>query len=697
MRKVIIVVFYVLQFNIGFAQNEITNDSIPKKLDEVSVKNTAKAFSNKKGNIKLDVANSIFKAVPSTMDLLAKFPKVQISSDKESLTVVGKGVPLIYIDNQKVSINDLNSLSVEDIKSIEIINNPSTKYEAEGKVVILITRKLSKKEGFKINLTENAFIKKNYNNYLGFNANVKKKNLELKANFNYNQLNIWEKHSINYQISGDNIISNYTVEAYTKRPQFIFGGGLFYKINEDDYFSMNANVRVQKDIFGINTQTFNKQNNIENTVLTNSNNNENRNLTNTLVNYSKKIKPINTQMFTGFQYSTLNKEMHTLVENNFNNSQFGLSQSRNQLFNVSAFSGRTDLEKTFKNDMKLEIGGLFLDANAKTDFTILDFNNNSSKVSNYHFSEQNTAGYSQLSWKIKKIEYSLGFRVENTKILGKYKNESLALVKKNYTDFFPKAQLNLSIDSLKTITLNYSRTIARPNYSTTNQGATYINPYFIYGSNINLDPTINNAIALNFQYKDKSVGINFYKNLNPVYGDFIYDNQQNILTFSEKNFEGERGINLDLTLPFTYKFWTTNTNFSFILNKIKDATAMQNQSKPYFYYYSNHTFKLPKEYTFSLTCWGLTTQKEGIYERRQPEFLMDLALSKTIFKNWDCTLSFNDVFKNMVYKENFTINNISSKSHYLSDTHEIALSIKYSFGKIRDTQFKEKSIDENEN
>ncbi len=51
MRKIIMVVFYVLQFHIGFAQNKTANDSIPKKLDEVSVKNTQKAFSNKKGHI----------------------------------------------------------------------------------------------------------------------------------------------------------------------------------------------------------------------------------------------------------------------------------------------------------------------------------------------------------------------------------------------------------------------------------------------------------------------------------------------------------------------------------------------------------------------------------------------------------------------------------------------------------------------
>jgi Outer membrane protein beta-barrel family len=695
MNKIIKLLILVVS-NVAFAQTETQKDTISKKLEEITIKTTAKTFTNKNGNIKVDIANSILNSVPTTIDLLSKLPNIQISSDKENISIIGKGIPLIYIDNQIVAINDLNSLAVDDIKSIEIINNPSSKYEANGRAVILITRKLSKKEGFKVDLTETASVKKRFNNYFGINASIKKKKLEWKANFNYNQLNIWEKHNINYQIPEANIMSNYDVEAYTERPQFVFGSGIFYKINDDDYFSFNANARIQKDFFLINTQTFNKQNINENNVLTASDNNDSRDFFNSFFNYSKKIKLINTQWFSGFQYSRFNKKINTVVKNNFNNTLFELSQNRKQEFNVSVFSGRTDLEKTFKNEMKLEIGGLFLCANAKTDFNVFNFIYNCANFSNYNFKEQNTSGYSQLSGKIKKANYSLGFRVENTNVMGKFENEINPLIKKNYTNFFPKAQFDIAIDSSKILTFNYSKSIIRPNYSATNQGATYINPYFIYGTNINLNPTINQEIAANFQYNDKSVRLSYYNNSNPVYGDFNFDDSQKILTFNQKNFDKETGFGLEFTIPFKYKTWTANNNLSFYLNKIQDENAIQKSSKPYFYYYSNNTFNLPKDYVFMVNVWGLTIQKEGVFERVQPNFMLDLTISKTFFKNWDFTLSFNDVFKTMVYKENFTINNISSKSNYLSDTHEISLSVKYSFGKIKDSEFKEKNIDENE-
>jgi hypothetical protein len=697
MNKIRIITLCLIISGFGYGQNATTKDSISNKLNEVIVTKEKKMFSNKNGNIKVDVANSILNSTPNTIDLLSKLPNITISADKENITVIGKGSPLIYIDNQKVGMNDLNALTVDDIKTIEIINNPSSKYEAEGRAVVLITRKFSKKEGSQTTLSEVASFKKEYNNYLGINSSFKKNKLEWKANFNYNKLNPWESHSIGYQIPDADIISNYNVAtANTKRKQFLFGGGLFYKINEDDYFSISINSKLQSEPFDINTTTYNKKGNVENNVVTHSDNKSVKNFINSFVNYSKKIKSIDTQLFTGFQYSNFDQDLRSLAENNFNDTQFEWAQNSAQKFNIDVFSGRIDLEKKFKNEMKLEYGGLYLSANAKTDFKILNYDTNNTISSNYNFKEKNSAGYTQLSGNVKKIGYSVGIRVENTNIVGKFKNDDAPLINKNYTDFFPKVQLDIPIDSTKSITVNYSKSILRPNYSSTSQGATYINPYFLYSRNINLDPIINNQISSSFQYHDKSVKLSYYQNTNPVYSSFIFDKQNNILTFKETNFEKESGFNLEFALPFTYKNWTSTNNLSLTLNKIEDNSTEFIASKPYLYYYSSNEFKLPKGYTIVATAWRLTKQKEGVFERKAM-FIMDLGVSKTFFTNWNYTLSYNDVFRNTIYEERFTINNITSKARYLVDSHEFSIAIKYSFGKIKSTEFKEKNIDDNSN
>ena len=692
-----IVIICLIISGFSYGQNTVENDSISNKLTEVVVTKEKKMFSNKNGNIKVDVANSILNATPNTIDLLSQLPNITISADKENITVIGKGNPLIYIDNQKVGMNDLNALSVDDIKTIEIINNPSSKYEAEGRAVILITRKFSKKEGSQTTLSEVASFKKEFNNYLGINSSFKKNKFEWKANFNYNKLSPWESHRIDYQIPAADIISNYDVAtANTKRKQFVFGGGLFYKINEEDYFSISMNSKLQSEPFDINTTTYNKNGNVENNVVTYSDNKSQKNFINSFVNYSKKIKSIDTQLFTGFQYSNFDQDSKSLAQNNFNDTQFELAQNSNQKFNVAVFSGRVDFEKKFKNEMKLEYGGLYLGANAKTDFEILNYETNNTISSIYDFKEKNSAGYTQLSGSFKKIGYSVGLRVENTNIKGEFKNDDTPLINKNYTDFFPKAQLDIPIDSTKSITLNYAKSILRPNYSSTSQGSTYINPYFLYSRNIYLNPTINNQISSSFQYHDKSVKLTYYQNTDPVYSSFTFDNQNKILTFKEINFEKESGFNLEFTMPFTYKIWTSTNSLNCILNKIEDDSAEFITSKPYLYYYSSNEFKLPKGYSLVLTAYGLTDQKEGVFERKA-WFVMNLGISKTFFTNWNCTLSYNDVFRNTIYNESFTINNISSTARYLVDAHEFSIAVKYSFGKIKSSDFKEKNIDDNSN
>ncbi len=680
---------------IANAQNETPKDSISKELKEVVITQNKKTFTNSNGNIKVDVANSVYNSVPNPVELLSKLPLVQVSSDRESISIVGKGNPLIYIDNQRVGMNDLNALSVADIKTIESIQNPSSKYEAEGRAVILITRKLSRKDGFKTEISETASFKKNYNNYLGFNSSFKKGKIEWKANFNYNRRNPWENHSIEYQIPQANIVSDYNVTAVSNVNDYIFGGGLFYKINDDDYFSVNINGKMRSDTFDINTFTFNQNQNEVNNVFTFSDNSSSKNFINSFINYSKKLKAIDTKLFFGLQGSNYNQHLWSLVQNNYNETELELSQNRDQKFNVDVFSGRIDLEKKFKNEMNWEYGGLYSAAKSKSNYDVFDYDKNENTSFDYDFKEANLAAYTQLSGKIKKVDFSVGLRIENTNVSGKYSTESSALIDKNYTNLFPKAQFSFAIDSTKNINVDYSKSISRPNYSSLSMIATYINPYFIYGSNINLGPTFADVVSASFQYHDKSIKVTLYQNKNPVYQDFSFDNQNNVLTFTEKNFKKESGYNIEFTLPFTYKIWTNTNSLIFTQNKIEDESALYGSSKPYLYYYSNNTFKLPKDFTFVFSFWGATKQKEGVFERNA-KLIFDASLAKNFRKNWTCTLNYNDIFKNTIYTERFTINNISSRARYLVDANEVSITLRYSFGKIKESEFKEKSVNENE-
>jgi len=674
----------------SFSQ-ETEIDSL-QQMQEIVVEGKIKTFSYKNGNVKVDVANSFLKSIPNTLDLLSKLPKVQISPDKTAISVIGKGNPLLYLDNQRIEMNDLLALSVDDIKSIEIINNPSSKYEAEGRAVILITRKMNRKEGFQTVISETVSFKKRFNNYAGINSTLKLKKTEFKANFNHNALNVWESNGNNYEISSNNIASNYRVVGLTSRDNYVFGGGIYHTIDEDESFSFSVNGNLKKDDFDLKTKTNNLANGEQTNLNTFGTAKGDRNFINSFLNYNKKINE-SSSFFAGFQYSNYNTGSVINSSNNYNETNFQPFQKMNQDFKVDVFSGRIDFEKKFQNEMKWEMGGIYSSANANSNLQLQNFEENTNSDSEYNLKEKNASAYTQLSGTIKKVSWLFGLRVENTNIKGKYADESSASVVKNYTNFFPKAQIEIPIDSTKTLTFNYAKNISRPNYSETSHGQTYINPYFIFSSNTNLNPSISDEISANFQYKDKSVKLVYYKNKNAMNYGFQYNEAENTLIYRPENFDKETGYNLEFSLPFSHRFWTSSNTLNFILNKIEDKSAVVGNSKPYLYYYSNQTFNLKKDWTISLIGWGLSTRNEGVFQRNSI-FNLDGSVSKT-YKNLSCTLSYNNIFKNNIYKENFEVNNVNSKAIFIVDNYEFSIALKYTFGKLKESIFKEKEINEN--
>ncbi|MEG0187980.1 MAG: hypothetical protein RR668_04900, partial [Algoriella sp.] len=172
-------------------ENKIFYLNIDKtvQIDEVVINGKKETFKTKNGNYNIDVANSNFNKIATTNELLSKLPNVMLGADQETLTIIGKGNPLLYLDDQQVDFSTISSLAVEDIKSIEIIKNPSAKYEANGKSVIKINLKKSKKEGLKFTLQETLSFKRKFNNYFNSTFQIRKNKSEFKINASYNQLN----------------------------------------------------------------------------------------------------------------------------------------------------------------------------------------------------------------------------------------------------------------------------------------------------------------------------------------------------------------------------------------------------------------------------------------------------------------------------------------------------------------------------
>jgi len=702
----IILLLLIISLN-GFSQDTrpapVKTDSLAikpkdsiKELKEVKISGAKKLFTVINGNIRVNIENSVLSSIPNTIDLLVKLPGLQLSPDGEQLNLAGKGTPLLYLDNQQIKMVDLASLSTNDIKTIEIINHPSSKYEAAGRAVILITLKKNKSYGLKIDLAETAAFKTYYQNRSSVNASFKQGKLEFKGNIQYNYLNLWESNSNDFLVTHKNLESAYTVTSIGLRQQTIIDGGIYYQINDNDYLSFNSSKRFQHENFTIATQSFLQDTAKEDHVVTNNFNQDNRPFYNSSLNYSKKLKDTGGELFIGAQYSRYHQALNSNIWNNYNDTQNVFSQSRQQQYLIEVLSGRADFEKAFKNEMKLENGISLSSANSNALLNIESYGSLSTAASNYDYREKIYAAYTQLSGKIKKVSYTAGLRFENTRVQAGYHDSIPPSVHKNYVNLFPKASVNFPLGTSKSFILAYAESISRPNYSTSSKITTYVNPFFEWSNNINISPSIKKEISATVQHRENTFGISYYRINNPVYFSAEYNGESNVLRMIDKNYALESGVNITMTIPFKSGLWSSTNMLVATKDQVKDPAAIMGKSRPYVYFYSNHQFKLPAVCMLMVSGWGITKRNEGIFQRNAG-YAIDTAVTKTFFNKLNCSLGYNSLLSTGQVKENFDVNGVTSKGIYYLDQRQVSLSVKYAFGKLKDSAYKNKDVNDNMN
>ena len=664
-------------------------------LQEVQIKAKKKTFQVQNGNISIDVANSQLNKVATSSDLLSKLPFVTLDANGEGLSMIGKGTPLLYIDNQRVDFNTLISLSIDDIKSVEIIRNPSAKYEAEGKGIIKVILKNSKKEGYKITLNESAVFNKRFSNNFSVNFQQKKNKTEWKLNAAYNQIQHWESNGFEYSVPSKNISSDYIITSVTNRPQIILGTSLYQDLNDGDYLTLAINANLRPDKGDNNTITNYEKNGVKKQILTLNHQDRQRGTINSIFNYNKQLKSIDANIFTGLQFTRESNNVDYDFYNNIDDAGYIFNQYRKQSYYVNASSGRIDIEKKIKNDYQLGFGASFVKAEAITN-NFTDYRNlNPSEYFKYLFDEENWASYAEFSGEKEKFSFKGGLRMEATSANGYNQILNETNIKRNYVDWFPSAELSFKQNKDYVYTLNFNRSISRPSYNDLASGGLYSSPYVEYEGNPTLLPTYTNTISANANLKKWALNASVYQSKNPMGFSLVYDEINNISKFTTLNFEKEIGASLGLDVPFEYKFLISQNSLSLNYSKTEDSLAVVKKSTPYLYFYTNNTIKLGKDFNFLVDGYWITKRIQGLYEYNEM-LIANLGLTKSI-SNFDFTLRYNDIFKQNNFIQKLAYDKIITKGSFYGNTPTFSVGIKYNFGKVSNSEYKEKQINETTN
>nr|WP_299000470.1 outer membrane beta-barrel family protein [uncultured Allomuricauda sp.] len=666
-----------------------------ESLEEVEVVAAKNPIEYKAGNLKVDVQNPYFSSIPDPMDLLSRLPNIQISADRESISVLGKGSPLLYLGNQRISIEEFSALPIDGIESLELINNPSAKYEAEGRAVIIVQLKRGLDTGFQGSIQETASQKRNFNNYLAFNSNFTSKNLTIRGNLGYNQILQWESNSFLFEIPEREVLVDYLVLIPRNvRVQVNPSFGVYHGWNDTDYVSLNASVRLQTDDADFIGDTFIVDRMVESSIRSESENDSRKDYYSASFNFNKKLTN-SWNLFTGIQYSGFRQTLASEINNSENDADFVLDQTREQEYSINSLAFRADLETKVSKDLKLEWGANVSLARADAFTEIQEVPQNETTQIDFSYEESLFAGYSSISGKLnKKTDFEVGARLEHNEVDGQVLTEAAPVISRSITSLFPKANVSVTLDSTQTLSINYARNINRPDFSRASSITAFINPFLEASGNVNLRPTFTNEISANYQKGNTSFFAAYYQSTNPTNFTISYDETVDRAVLSLVNLEKEIGFYAGVTFPYTKGIYTSNNTLTLYYNQLEDSTATIIQARPYFYGYTNHQFKIAKDTTLVFGGFVLSKRQEGIFSRNAL-FALEASVSKTFFKNWDCTLRFNDITRGTNFQESYALDGVIADGIYFTDLREVALSLKYRFGRNDKVNFKNRDVDSN--
>ncbi|MBK0384119.1 TonB-dependent receptor [Pedobacter sp. SD-b] len=501
---------------------EIALDADSKMLNEVVIEYKKPIIEMQDDKIVYNIDQSIFSEGSVATDILKNVPMVTVDIDGKP-SIAGKRNTRIFIDGKPSdynasSIGDLLSILPSDaLETIEVITDPSSKFDADGDGIINIVMKKGRKLGLTGNLSTRVGTMGDYNT--GFFVSKKNDRFSFSSNAGFkhgvryydgssNKTNIFNDTTYNNQDNNNNRISNgfdsrfgasYQIDS-AQNLKFSFRGGY----NNGDNESLSNNLYLDQDLIA---QTLRRQNNLSN--------GKNLNLVADL-DYTLKTKKL-AQYAIGLNYqknsNNSNRDYSRYLLNPDGSpitNDPSLQYNDNQDFGDN-IDVNVDFDQGFNFlNSKLEAGikGSFnfsdqSQAVKNYDYTLNDYVFNPALTNKFKFNQNVYSGYLSYRFKIKDWGFRLGNRAEITQVSFKQENAANLNIAP-YLSLFPSIGINRSFNNKYSIGLNYGRRISRPRENALNPIIDDSDPQNIRYGNPALIPSFTNQYGLNFSiFTDK--------------------------------------------------------------------------------------------------------------------------------------------------------------------------------------------------
>ncbi|GAA4457175.1 outer membrane beta-barrel family protein [Nibrella saemangeumensis] len=676
-----------------------------KQLKEVTVRSSRATITQEADRMVVNIAGTALAAGSTAYDVLGKSPGVFIDQDG-NIQLNGRSGVTVMLNGKLtfLSARDLRTMlegmPAENIKNIEIITNPSAKYDAEGTSGIL-----------NINLKKNTQQGMNGSLYASYNNNFKQ--------FGYTY-----GGNVNYKSGRWNSFLNLDAARRVGGREATFTR-IFYGTDKTTYFDQVAtgnfaaegppSVRMGTD-YSINDRhsigatayyitNFSKSDFLTDTYIGNAprtysqyidadNINTNRftSFTSNL-HYTGKLDTLGTTLSTDLDYARITNRGDGNFYNYFTDLASG-QQTRDFLYTSTPngydiLSAKIDFTRPLSPGHKLEAGAKASRVVSDNDFRFY-FNNEGlaldpKRTNHFNYRESIYAGYLNWNGKLnKRFTMQAGLRAEQTLSVGNSYTTG-QVTERKYLNFFPSVFLQQKVSDDYQISYSYSRRLTRPNYGNLNPFRYYRDPYTYTEGNPYLRPQYTQAFSINQTIRkvyNLSAYYQFHRDVMSEVPILDVANATTIYTTGNLNEGHNLGITAVAPVKIT-RWWDTQNTTILSYNKF---TTVSNEGplvndQVFYMLQSNHTLQLPMNIRMEMNLLYRGPAASGLYHMA-PMHRVDIAFKKSFMnKKLDLTVNANDLFKGFRYYWTTNINrNVNEFDQYFR-WRSVGVTLRYNFSR----------------
>ena len=657
-----------------------------KVLGEVVVKSSLPKTILKNGGMTTTVAGSVLEKAGTMEHLLDRIPNV--SAQNGNINVFGRGEPIIYINGRQMrDRSELDRLSSDNIKSVEVIANPGARYAASTKAVIRITTKKILGDGFGFDATTEGSYdeKKNAGGYARLNLYYRRNGLELGAYAYGSKQSSPDEKDLQQMTYLDKTLNQQDRTRWKNKTE-TFSSRLNASYQFDDNNSLGASISFLRNP---KLQTDGKTEGsvlrdevlTETTTYISSEFGQNSNWSSN-VYYVGKVGKLGIDFNTDWFWSK---------GNNKNNIDEHYQEVNSEIQNQLVSSTTSKYNRLIASKMvlsyplfggDLSVGGEYSFTNRNTNYAIIP-NTLADNVID-RIKEGMASAFVTYNRDFGKLNMEAGLRYENVDFKYYDDGKYMAEQSKTYGEWFPSLSLSMPIGNVQ-MQLSYAADINRPNYWVLRSGVQYSNHYTYETGNPFLVSEISRNTSYDLAYKWLTFNLTYEHVSDPIYQTVeMYKDNTTIGLMRMINGKSYNNVTSTLNLQPTFGIW--HPMLSAMVEKqwfeleTRDGRYL---NKPVAMFRFNNTFDT-KWAMFSVMMTYITKGYEENHYIYKPMFNTDLSIYKGFMK--DCLtlqLYVNDVFGT---NDSHIIGKYGKLKETIFDefsTSKISLTVRYKFNTTR--------------